>query len=338
MSPDPQILLIRQSSLGDIVLTTPVLDALKNKWPGCRVDYLVKAAYGPILEGDRRINRLLLVETPCTLTGLVRLIREIRRRRYDLVIDLHKTARSVILGLLSGAGRRLTYRKKARERRLFVLRHRPPNPPFHTVDLYLAPLERIGIEPVTTRPRLLSAGGEPGETGTGQARIGLLPGAASPTKMWPVTHFAELARRLKEGTGCRVEAVLPPGESELAGKIGESAGRWLDRIVFPDLGELPRTLAGYDTVVSNDSGPMHVAVAVGTPVVALFGPTHPGLGFSPLGELDRVIHLGLPCSPCSLHGDKPCKLERRACLEDISPESVAAAVGEILHEKKNRKK
>ncbi len=159
----------------------------------------------------------------------------------------------------------------------------------------------------------------------------VVPGARWPNKRWSPASFAAVATGLRDADGLEpviagdasdqeaaaaVRALIPGGAPLLAGRTG--------------LMELAALLKTARVVIANDSGPAHLAAAVGSPVVALFGPTHEAFGFAPRGERVRVISRALDCRPCTVHGGLRCPRERRACLDDIAPAEVLAAARELL--------
>ena len=335
-------ILIRFSSLGDVVLTLPVARSLKEAFPGVEVLYLTKAAYRPLLEGQAGIDRVTTLEEAGP--GLAALRRHCRGLgRFDLALDLHRTLRSRSCLRELHADCRLSYRKHALLRRLWAagwMRARMAGPQTHVIERYLEPLRRIGVTPAHSVPEVCVA---PGEVEAARALLAcagvrdpgrtalIVPGARWPNKRWPPASFAATAAGLREAEGLEpvlagdaadleaaeaVRALVPGGAAQLAGRTG--------------LLGLAALLRNARVVVANDSGPAHLAAAVGSPVVAVFGPTHEAFGFSPRGARVRVISRDLPCRPCTVHGGVRCPRTRRACLEDIAPAEVLAAARELL--------
>lgn len=337
-------IVVRFSSLGDVVLTLPVARSLKCAFPAAEIVYLTKAAYRPLLEGQSGIDRVVTLEEAGS--GLKALRRHCRGLgHFDLALDLHRTLRSrACLGALN-ADRRFSYRKDALMRRLWAagwMRARMEGVLPHVTDRYLEPLRRCGIAPADPVPAvavppgtlsavrgLLAAAGvrEPDRVAV------VVPGARWPNKRWSPASFAALAAGLRDAaalepvivgdvsdqeTAEAVRALIPGGVPLLAGQTG--------------LMELAALLKIARVVIANDSGPAHLAAAVGSPVVALFGPTHEAFGFAPRGERVRVISRSLVCRPCTVHGGRRCPQKRRACLDDIAPGEVLAAALALLRE------
>jgi heptosyltransferase-2 len=161
--------------------------------------------------------------------------------------------------------------------------------------------------------------------------IAILPGAMHPSKRWPEVYFSELARLLAWRGD--IPVILPaPGEEELADSIVREAGGEgvIGSDPLHDLTDLASFLAASDATIANDSGPMHVAAAVGTPILGLFGPTSPDMGFAPVGRKAVPVHMRHFCSPCSKHGNRPCWRGKRYCFEEMEPEIVINALDELF--------
>jgi lipopolysaccharide heptosyltransferase II len=339
-----RILVVRFSSLGDLILTLPVARSLKAAYPGAEITFLTRPAFRPLLEGQPGIDRVAdLGEASPGIRGLARFCRDLGP--FDLVVDLHRTLRSRFCLGFVGARRREVYRKDSLRRRLWAmgwLRDSMQRERRHVVDRYLEPLRRLGLEPRFDQPELVLDERETGEARTllreagvsDPSRVALLfPGARWPNKRWTAAGFAAVAARLRADHGLepvlggdaadqdqisRVRELTPGGAVVLAGRTG--------------LRQLAALLRVARVVVANDSGPAHLAAAVGTPVVALFGPTVPAFGFTPRGPLVRVVSRDLTCRPCTVHGGTRCPRGERRCLDGIGAGEVLAAVDELLGE------
>ena len=333
---DPRILIIRLSSMGDIILTTPALAALKAHYPRAQLDFVVKERYAELLQGNPHIHRLFLLSQT---DGLLSLGRRLRRQGYQIVLDLHANLRSRMLSALLPSPKKLRYGKLALRRRAMVRgRHRSAESP-HVVDLYLKCLQPLGIDEPRGRPGLYLSDDdrEFREKFYGQHRlgdsgplVGFHPGARWPGKRWPADMFCSLGRLLKKRQGTGVLVFGGPGEEDLAGQVAEGIQPSTPVAANLSLRQLMALISGCALFVTNDSGPMHMATALGVPVVAIFGPTQPMLGFWPLGDEDVVLTAGLPCSPCSLHGERKCPRGSWECLQRVKVEDVLGAALGIL--------
>ncbi len=329
--------LIRFSSLGDVVLTLPVARSLKEAFPGAEVVFLTKAAYRPLLEGQPGIDRVAAVEEAGRgAQALVRWCRGLGR--FDLALDLHRTLRSRACLRALRAGRRLSYRKDAVLRRLWAagwMRGRMEGAQPHVVDRYLEPLRRLGIPTGRAVPELRiaperAAAAREQLAGAGVRDPGrvavLVPGARWPNKRWPPASFAAVAAGLREREGLEPVIVGDAADAEAADAVRALIpGGAASLVAQTGLAGLAALLALARVVVANDSGPAHLAAAVGAPVVAVFGPTHEAFGFAPRGPRARVVSHDLTCRPCTVHGGRRCPRRRRACLDEISPAEVLDA-------------
>jgi heptosyltransferase-2 len=334
-SDHPRILVIRLSSMGDIILTLPALEALKTAFPRSRVDVVVKARYRDLLLGYPRVNDLLLLEEGESVFSLAG---RFRRHSYDIVVDLHANLRSRLLSLLLRAGRTLRVRKRPLRRRLMVLFHRRFGPPVHTVNRYLQTLRPLGIEAPRRPPRLTL---QPDEIRRAERFLeehtldgrrplaGLHPGARWPGKCWPAERFVETGRRLIDEGRRGILVFGGPGEEDLAGSVAREIGPDAAAAAGLPLRRLMALVSRCSVFITNDSGPMHLATALEVPVVAVFGPTHPMLGFWPLGDRDIVLTADLECSPCSLHGGCRCPRDWR-CLREVNVDQVLQAAERTL--------
>lgn len=337
-----KILILKPSSLGDVVQALPVLRMLKRHWPASEVHWWIDSALNPLLEADRDLSGTILFHrrrwvAPRYWPEVIRSVRHIRRLAFDWVIDLQALARSGLLAWLA-RGRVTVGLDDWREgaSALYDVRVPRPSPHTHAVDWYLEVLRVLGtpvnwdIEWLPARPAAAAAV-EQKWPADGHLWLTLQPGARWPTKCWPVEHYVNLAGRLAAALPQARLAVLGGrADAELGRQISQGApGRCLDLTGQTTLPEMVEWLRRSELLICNDSGPMHVAAALGKPVVAMFGPTDPRRT-GPYGQLDRVLQLKLPCVPCLR---KQCgQAKRLECLRAISPEQVLGAVLQRLAE------
>lgn len=332
-----RILVIRFSSIGDILLTTPLLRVLSHAFPGAEVDYLTKAGFAPLLRSNPRIQRLWELSPPYGASELRALAIALRRREYDLILDLHKSLRTRWLRLHL-PGRWESYRKGVLRRTLYVhLKLRGLAPARPVRERYFDSLRAFGLrddggplEYYLVEEEQAWAAEELRRTGlaTAEPRVGLAIGAGKATKRWPAEHFAQLGHWLRKRLGAaflilgderdRVHAGLLQRELEPA--AASFAGR-------TDLRQTAALLAHCHVVVSNDSGLMHLADALGKKLVAIFGGTTPELGFAPRGENAVIVERkGMPCRPCSHIGRDRCPRGHFLCMKGVHPIEVGEAV------------
>jgi heptosyltransferase-2 len=323
-------LVVAPNWIGDTVMSLPMLRALRRRHPEDRLTVLARRGPAAIYRAEGSVDEVLM-RSSFLADALA-----IRARRFDEAWLLPNSLRAGLLAFLSGADRRLGY---ATDRRGPLLTEAPPPPPGtrHQLRDYDALLLSAGIPPDTDPPRLpipeaaaRRAGEALAAAGLGEGDLVVLcPGNASAAiKRWPADRFAALADRL---AGRRIACAIAagPGERELGQAVARKA-RTAPPVLGEDLDpvELAAVFARARLVVANDSGPAHLAAAVGTPVVAFFGPTDPGRT-APSGALVRVLDRYVFCSPCFRQN---CPYGHE-CMEEIGVEDALRAVEELLNVK-----
>jgi heptosyltransferase-1 len=346
----PTVLAIRLRQLGDVLSTLGSLRALKRVAPDHRIVFVVAQPYHALLHRVEFVD-MLLAEPPriAGLAGLAayeRYIENLRRLRPSRALDFHSSTRSAVLTFLSGAPVRVGFDVRVRKvlytdvEPRAVLRDGSPVPrTSHEAALALvrrggyagARGDAGGTLPVTHREReegrsrLERAGIPPAALEQGLL-VGLNPGNPYPSKAWRANDFGRLARMLHDH-GKTVVVLWGPHELETAGRVAEASGGAARIAPALSLDELPGVLRNFSVIVTIDSGLKHLAVAVGTPTVTLFGPTSPyewHIG----GQHDRFLYAGAPCSPCRL---RECPYDT-PCMTLITPEDAWRGVLEIERE------
>ncbi|MBT5875925.1 MAG: glycosyltransferase family 9 protein [Candidatus Latescibacteria bacterium] len=336
-----KILIVRFSSLGDIVLTSPATRALRLKYPEAHISFAVKAMYASIACLLPGVDSVISLKPDQPFLSF---LHEIREESFDIIIDLHANPRSIILGRLGRGSKTVTYNNRRLARMRMVSRFGGSIETRHTIENYLSALNPLGIERANHQTELQVGANEEQSVadrlmhsgiGAEQTLLGIAPGASSTVKQWPAKFFAEIADRLNAPPSMGILVVGGHQDRATATDIVSlSRADLLNWVGDLDIGLLPAALSRCRAVLSNDSGPMHVASAVGTPVLGLFGPTHPRLGFAPIGTEDLSLTLDLDCSPCSRHGNRPCWKNTRACLEEMSPDQVFSKLSRLLDTQK----
>ena len=369
-----KILLIKLSAVGDVVHTIPVLNKLRRRYPMAQLDWLVTPAIAELLRHHPATTRIIEFEreawsTPWRLAPFAsygRLAAKLRAASYDLVVDMHGQFRTAALTLATGAPARIGFDRPrarvwdasprkfpeqarkhawqgAREGSWLAYTHHIPVPTLdlHAVDRYLnvGPILGLDSEPAdfsfpipqsaVSRVEALLA-----EHGADRAEIVIMaPGTIWETKHWGTEKFAEMAGHFlskglaviligsrRERVVCEEVAALAPGAIDLAG--------------MTSLSELAALIRRSAISVTNDSGPMHLAVALDRPVVSIFGPTDP-VWIGPYRRADAVLHADLECSPCYLRKLKHCHYDH-ACMHSVSAPAVIERVERILSASQNR--
>ncbi|NNK62555.1 MAG: glycosyltransferase family 9 protein, partial [Gemmatimonadetes bacterium] len=295
-----EVLIIRFGALGDLALATVLLPAIEADGEPSRVTWVSKERWASLLADDPRIDELVTLAEGESIRALTRRLHP----NYDLILDAHGNLRSRMITMHVRGTEFRRIRKDTVARWLF--RHGAPRPASldrRLVDRYLALME---LEPGSFRPAL--------HVGDARARAGvaIAVGAAHDAKRWPIENYTGLVRDLVDD-GHAVTVIAGPGEETLVeAAVGNSGAAAWDP--HRPLGELAREIAGCELLAGNDSGLLHVAEAVGTPVVGLFGPTVRAWGYFPWREESRVLEHDLECRPCSKMGERPCRLPEKICL------------------------
>lgn len=335
-----KILILKPSSLGDVVQAIPILRMLKAHHPGSSIYWWLSSELAGLLEHDPDLAGLFLFQrrrwsAPWHWHEAARSIAQIRAQRFDLVVDLQGLARSALVAWLAGAARTLGVEDWREGAPAFydVAVPRPLRQP-HAVDWYLAVLESLGVPPRwdfewlpfhADAAQRITEKWHPGHS----QWIAFSPGASWVNKRWPAESYAQLARDLARIYRDFRFVILGTRADADAGQAIAVAGgsQFLDVTGQTSIPEMIEWIRLSRLLVTNDSGPMHVAAALKKPVAALFGPTDPRRT-GPYGQPEGVVRIQLHCAPCL----KPrCRFERpMECLRALSPELVRAKCMELL--------
>ncbi|MCP4685532.1 MAG: HAD-IIIA family hydrolase [bacterium] len=327
-----RLLIIRFGSLGDVLLTTPTVLNLKLARPCDEITYLTKERFAPLVKTFEGVDEVVALPEQASARDFVSLLLDLDRRNFDLLLDLHGSMRSWLARKLITANSKIVYPKRRLERRAAVRRKLIPRAFSHTIDLYNNSLSQLGLATPCRRPLLKpSAASEklPFEDSS-EPIVVVAPGAAHPTKQWPLERFSETARILHAEVGARIVWAVTSADVGSSGPGADLPPDSFVELVDCPIEKLAAVMELAQVTVANDSGIAHLSSAVGTPVVSVFGPTHPALGFSPRGFGDRVIEVDEACRPCSLHGKKDCYREERFCFNRITSSQVAEAAAESI--------
>jgi len=325
------ILIVRLGALGDIVHAVPAAAALRNAFPDARIDWLVEARHRPIVDLVSVIDRAIVLERP-SIAGWLDVSRRMREVRYDVAIDFQGLMKSAVLARASGARRVIGFsiwhlrEKGARPFYSEIHRDTPAERADHIVRQNLALLRSLGVTDVTIRFPLADVSARALEeiysVLGGRHPFALInPGAAWPNKRWPPDRFGEIAGFLRDVRGLTSFVLWGPGEEGLAGAVVETSGG-AARVAPPTrLADLLALSRAASLMVSGDTGPLHIAAAVGTPAVSLFGPTDPQRNGPWNADDVSVSRYGV----CGCHYERRCR-KAEWCLESIAVPEVTAAI------------
>ena len=322
---DESFLIVRLGALGDIVHAIPVVAALRTAYPRARIGWLAHPRFAPLLQLVEGLDHVHPLERRTGATA----IREVRRERYDVCLDLQGLLKSAAVARFSGARRIIGFSRHLLRESAAVLAYSETggDGAGHVIDKNLSLLALVGVTSNDRHFRL-----DIPETpvvpctreilGTGAAPFALInPGAAWPNKRWPAERFGAVARRLRDRLGVHSAVMWGPDEATLAAAVARASDGAAHMAPQTTMVEMLALARAAQVVVSGDTGPLHLAAAAGTPVVGLYGPTPPGRN-GPWDPRDRVV---------SSHDTCVCVFKRQCtadtwCLDRISVDAVVDAV------------
>jgi heptosyltransferase I len=328
LSPAPRrILIIKPSAIGDVVHTLPILNLLKRRWPEAEISWLVTPGCAPLLDRHPQLTEVIQFNrnrfghawrSLTATSAFARMIAGLRRRRFDWVLDFQGLFRSGWITWLTGADTRVGF-DDAREGAPAFYTHAVSSGGWwhqHAIGRYLSMAAALGCD---REPVEFHFAVDPADRAAAAAMVPpsarfavLIPGSLWPTKRWPPEKFAKLAPALQERFGLDTVLLGIASEAEAAAAIPAR----FNLVGRTTLRQTIALLERADLVVANDSGPMHIASALGRPLVAIYGPTNPILT-GPYGRLDSVLRLDLPCGPCL---ERECV--HHSCLQWLDVQAV----------------
>jgi lipopolysaccharide heptosyltransferase I len=364
-----RILLIKPSALGDVIHTIPLLVKLRARYPKAQIDWLLTPQNAELLRCHPALSNVVLFERHefarfgqswSATSGLMELLRKIRRARYDLAIDMHGQFRSALFVMASGAATRIGFRGRvrrdrsdyeregrknvpvrgwagAREGSWLAYTHRIPIPTLsvHAADRYLWVGPMLGLDDTPLDftiylppeadievDRLLAEAGL-----LGKPLAVLMPGTVWETKHWRLDGFTEVARYLV-GHGYAVALAGSAREQPRCKAVASACPEARDVSGRTTPAHLAALIQRAGICVTNDSGPMHLAVALNRPVVSVFGPTDP-VCIGPYRRPDAVVRLDLDCSPCNYRKLSQCPYDH-ACMNGVSGQMVIERIERVL--------
>jgi len=329
-------LVVQTAFLGDLVLSQPLVEALSARFD--RVDLLVRKPFAEIARSFRGVGEVIPFDKRGAERGLGGLLaqrRGLRANEYAVAIAAQGSFRTGLLLALAGIPRRIGFAGSASS---IFLHERVANPGGPYPERLRRLGEAAGAGPGNDDPRLdvadaarVSAEKKLAERGVhaGDPVVVFNPGSVWATKRWLPEGYGAVARELAT-RGWKTVLVGGGEDAGVAAEVARhAAGSAIDLSGQTSLPELVAIAARARVFVSGDSGPMHIAAAVGTPVVAIFGPTTPALGFAPRTHAAEIVERSLACRPCHRHGPRVCPLGHFKCMRDIPPSDVVAAIGRV---------
>jgi lipopolysaccharide heptosyltransferase II len=341
-----KILIIRFSSIGDIVLASPLIRILHKRFPASQIDFIVQKQYAELLRYHPDLNFIHEFDTEGGFSELCRLAGKIRNEKYDLIIDIHNSLRSRFIRYLSNAVKVAVINKRIIARTILVKTKKNYYRDLVSVaDRYIEPVKTYGVENDANGLEVFIPDGTVSQLSekmldlkldTFENIIGLCPSAKHPTKRWPEERFIELGIRLTHKLKARIVIFGGRNDTALCAAIadginrkseGECAANYCGQF---SLLETAAAIKLCGIIVTNDSGLMHIAAAMRRKVVAIFGSTVCEFGFFPVGTENIIVERkGLYCRPCSHIGRGCCPEGHFRCMNEISVDDVVDAIDTI---------
>ena len=324
------ILILRLSSMGDIILTQPICALLQKSYPGCNIDYLCKESFIELPEMfDPPVNPIVYQKTLKFHLWLF-------KSKYDIVIDLHNKFATYLIMLFIKASQKVHYCKKRKFRQRIVKGDKKLKID-STVSLCASALTKLGIKQPWSYPRLqisslkLSNSIYPTNQDCKDIKpikIAVFPGANHFTKRYPVLSWIQLINSNPQYCFTLFGSTM---DKDICDNIRKHCpGNCINKCSIMSLSELYRELSTFQVIISGDTGPMHLAATLNKPQISIFGGTHPRLGFRPLNDKAIVLCADLPCQPCSLHGRVKCPEGHFNCMNSINPALLSSAIKKAL--------
>jgi len=337
-----RILIVRTDRIGDVLLSTPVIKALRDNYPDAYIAMMVSPYAKDIVDGNPYLDEVIIYDKDNkhrTWGMSIKFALNLKKKKFDLAIVLHPTNRVHLVTFLAGIRRRVGYDRKLGFLLTDRIKHIKQLGEKHELEYSLDLLRYLGIEPkekslfMPIRPEsekwreeLFS---QEGIKATDKL-LAIHPGASCPSKIWPSERFGEAADRLAKKYGFKILLIAGPKDIRLAQNVVKNMHHPVINLAGKiSLSQLAGALKRCQLFISNDSGPVHIASAVGIPVISIFGRNQKGLSptrWGPVGKKDKVLHKEVGCIECLAHN---CTKEF-ACLKAIAVDDVVVAADEIL--------
>lgn len=333
-----KILIIRLSSIGDIILTTPLIRCVRKEYPKAQIDFVVKAQFQDLVATNPHLSNVIVFDKDLPGRPLKELRKKIRKGEYDWIIDIHRNFRSLYLRLGSGAGLVTGYPKKIFYRSMLVYLGINIYPKVESVMVrYFVATRKQGIEYDGLGTEVLVPNELEAELSNripaknqGAKIIAICPGASFGNKRWLPQRFLEVAKYYADHYRAQIVFLGGPGDEALCTGLANQIDGALNLAGQLSLLQSAAVLKTSSLIITNDSGMMHLAQSQQVPVVAIFGPTTRELGYFPLPERSAVVEADVSCRPCTHNGLDKCPKGHFRCMNEISTEMVLDASRKVF--------
>jgi heptosyltransferase-2 len=333
-----RILIIQTAFIGDVILSTPLIRALRESFPQSFISFLLIPKTYNLLENNPYLDERLVYEKRKGFISFLKIISQIKERSFDLAVIPHRSLRSALLAYWGGIPERIGFNKSAGS--ALLTQRVIYRTDVHEVDRNLSLLSGISDNSSDASPELFPSSSDfayvrklllDSSVSDKDKIVGIAPGSVWATKRWLPERFAEVAQFLTERANVKVILLGSEDDRNLCGRIADL------------MRDKPLILAGRTTllqsaavislckvILSNDSAPVHMASAMKRPVVAIFGSTIPKFGFAPYRVDHVILQKQMDCRPCGIHGKRKCPQKHFGCMKEISTEEVFEAVLSLL--------
>jgi len=333
-----KVLLVRLRRIGDVVLTTPAITALRKGLPSAHISYVIETPYRDLIEGNPYVDRVIVLPRPLGIKNFLNIARTIRKERFDAAIDFHGGPTASLLTLFSGAQKKIGYRIKYKS---FVYDIKLPRGRIagyiHSVENHINLVKALGIKVPVSPPLFLPESSESerkkihdffsANNFEGSKVVVLHIGAGNEFREWGITNWAKFVSLLLKKHDVEIVLIGASDDTGIAGQILEGQPSSVFSLVGKlKLRELKELIAKASLYVGPDSGPMHIAASTSTPIVAYFGPNLSAYN-SPWQARAIIIEKDMNCRPCD---QRHCISDDFRCMQTITPEEVYAACTQFL--------
>lgn len=335
--PINKILIIQTAFPGDIILTTPLIQATRIQFPTSKIDFLTIPICQNLIESHPALNQVIVFDKRGQHRGwrrLWQLAKQLKKENYNLALIPHRSLRSAVLAFWALIPIRIGFHTSAAAFLFTHVIHYHAKK--HEIDRNLQLLENFNPEIRTLKPeifvtledkKIIDKFWNENHLPDQNMNFAIAPGSVWETKRWPEEKFIELCQILFQQYSPNIFLLGGKNDWELCERIRhEMGGKILNTAGLFTFRQSAEFISRCHFLICNDSAPLHIGVAMNIPVIAIFGPTIPAFGFAPRGEMHQVIEKDIYCRPCSIHGGRKCPTGTFLCMKSINPNDIVHAI------------